>query len=51
MNWGWGQLEGMLCSTKGSQQPMPKKETLPKLSLLLYLGPASNVIYDQFLGY
>lgn len=42
---------GVPCSTKGSQQPMHKKETLPKLSLLLYLGHASKVTHDQFLGY
>lgn len=51
MDQGWDSWQGMPCSTTGGQQAMTKKGTFPKLSLLLYLGPASNVIHDQFIGY
>lgn len=49
MDQGWDSWQGMPCSTKGSKQACQRK-TLPKLSLLLYLGTANNVIQDQFLG-
>lgn len=51
MDQGWDSWQGMPYSTKGSQQAMPKKGTFPKLSLLLYFGPASIIIRDQFIGY